>query len=99
MAAILLGGCSSASTVPTTTAPTTTTTSAAQAITAAEAYLRLPIALYNIANAQALKDLNASAAGSPQAGAAFTEFENAAFRLEDKVAGYQWPTVAAVDAH
>lgn len=91
-------GCTSTPTVPATTAPTTTT-SAAQAITAAEAYLRLPIALYDTANTQALKDLNASAAGTPKAGAAFTEFENAALRLEDKVSSYQWPTVAGADAH
>lgn len=96
VAAMFLGGCTSATTVPSTTSSTTTTTSA---IAAAEAYIRLPILLYNVANNKALSDLNAAAAGTPQADAAFTEFENAALNLENKVAGYQWPSAASADAH
>lgn len=95
VAAILLGGCTSAKTATSMKSSTTTTS----AIAAAEAYIRLPLLLYNIANGKALQDLNAAAAGTPQADVAFTEFENAALNLQNKVADYRWPNVASADAH
>ena len=78
VAAMLLGGCTNASKGPSAHSPSTTSPSVAKSISAAEAYIRFPILLYNATTNQDTQGLSASIAGTPQAAADFTALENAA---------------------